>query len=205
MDIVEVDSSDSLVKAKAASGEIFEGDFLIHCPGADHEALFPEKLETAPIRKVYLQMMSTAPFDEKISTSIADGDSLRYYPAYDVPTLQELPPQEPIASQKHMQLLLVQRTDKTITIGDTHEYQQPFPTELDEAPYTYLHDIASSLFGKKLPPIARRWSGVYSQCTDGGICHRQRISETIVSVTGPGGRGNSLAPAIAEQTLEMMG
>ena len=145
--------------------------------------------------------MSTAPFKEEITTSIADGDSMRYYPGYDVPSLQHLPAQHPIAEKNHMQLLLVQRADGTITMGDTHAYDEPFPFKLEEPPYQYLHDIASDLFGRKLPPITHRWSGVYSQQTEGAVCDRRRIATNIISVTGPGGRGNSLAPAIAETTL----
>ena len=202
VEVVDIKSLGDRVTAVAKSGEVLEADFLIHCPGADHSSLFKEQFDTAPIRKVYLQMMSTAPFDEEITTSIADGDSMRYYPGYDVPSLSKLPPQHPIAEHNHMQLLLVQRADKTITIGDTHAYDEPFPFKLEEPPYQYLHDIASELFGTKLPPITHRWSGVYSQQTEGGVCDRRRIARNIISVTGPGGRGNSLAPAIAETTLK---
>ena len=183
-------------------GEIFEGDVAIVCPGADHTSLFKDQLDTAPIRRVRLQMMSTAPLDEVLTTSIADGDSMRYYPGYEVPTVENLPPQHPIASSNHMQLLMVQRADGSLTIGDTHEYAEPFEFKLDEDPYTYLHDVASNLLGKKLPPIAHRWDGVYSQVTDGGICDRRAIAQNIISVTGPGGRGNTLAPAIAEETIK---
>ena len=202
VEIIDVKSAGDRVTAVAKSGEVFEGDFLILCPGADHESLFKEQFDTAPIRKVYLQMMSTAPFSEEITTSIADGDSMRYYPGYDVPSVQHLPAQHPIAAKNHMQLLLVQRADGTITMGDTHAYDEPFPFKLEEPPYQYLHDVASDLFGVKLPPITHRWSGVYSQRTDGAVCDRRRIATNIISVTGPGGRGNSLAPAIAETTLK---
>ena len=202
VDVVDIKSSENRVTAVAKSGEVFEADFLILCPGADHESLFKEQFDTAPIRKVYLQMMNTAPFDEVITTSIADGDSMRYYPGYDVPSLQQLPPQHSIAEENHMQLLLVQRSDGTITIGDTHAYDEPFPFKLEEPPYQYLHDIASDLFGTKLPAITHRWSGIYSQRTDGAVCDRRHIASNIISVTGPGGRGNSLAPAIAETTLK---
>ena len=202
VEIIDVKSAGDRVTAVAKSGEVFEGDFLILCPGADHESLFKEQFDTAPIRKVYLQMMNTAPFDESITTSVADGDSMRYYPGYDVPSLKHLPPQHPIASENHMQLLLVQRADGTITMGDTHAYDEPFPFKLEEPPYQYLHDIASDLFGVKLPPITHRWSGVYSQRIDGAVCDRRRIATNIISVTGPGGRGNTLAPAIAEITVK---
>ena len=202
LDVVDVRNDSSKVTAVAKSGELFEGDYLIFCPGADHSSVFKEQFDSAPIRKVRLQMMSTDVFDEEITTSIADGDSMRYYPGYEVPSLDMLPPQEVIASENHMQLLLVQRIDGTLTIGDTHEYLEPFDFKLKENPYIYLHEIASELIGKKLPPITNRWDGVYSQRTDHAICDRRQIATNIVSITGVGGRGNTLAPAIAEETIK---
>ncbi|MEI7697826.1 MAG: TIGR03364 family FAD-dependent oxidoreductase [Actinomycetes bacterium] len=202
VDIVEVSGNQSSVTAVSRSGESFEADYLIHCPGADHSSLFGTYLQAAPIRRVRLQMMSTAVFDQELTTSLADGDSMRYYPGYDVPNLSQLPPQHPIAEKNHMQLLLVQRKDGTLTIGDTHEYNEPFEFKLHEEPYQYLHNLASELIGKKIPPIVHRWDGIYSQQTEGEICDRQQIASNIISITGPGGRGNTLAPAIAEETLK---
>jgi FAD dependent oxidoreductase TIGR03364 len=201
-DVVDVRGDSGKAYAVASNGEVFEGDHVIVCPGADHTSLFKEQFDTAPIRRVRLQMMSTAPLNEKSTTSIADGDSMRYYPGYAVPALANLPPQHPVAEKHHMQLLLVQRADGTLTIGDTHEYDEPFEFKLNEDPFIYLHDVASALFGYKLPPITHRWDGVYSQRTDGAICDRRKIATNITSVTGPGGRGNTLAPAIAEATIK---
>ncbi len=200
-DVVDVLERADVVKAIARNGEEFEADYLIHCPGADHSSLFNSHFESAPIRRVRLQMMSTDIFNQELTTSIADGDSMRYYPAYELPESGQLAPQSPIAQEKHMQLLLVQRADGTLTIGDTHDYDEPFDFKLEEEPYQYLHDVASDLIGCKIPPIVNRWDGVYSQRIDGAVCDRQKISSKIISVTGPGGRGNTLAPAIAEETL----
>ena len=202
LDVTEVKRDDGKVVAIARNGELFEGDYLILCPGADHTSLFKEQFDSAPIRRVYLQMMSTEVFSEKLTTSIADGDSMRYYPGYEVSALDSLPEQHSVAREHHMQLLLVQRADGTLTMGDTHAYDEPFDFKLDEKPYEYLHNIASELIGHKLPPIAKRWSGVYSQRTDHAICDRRQIAPNIISVTGPGGRGNTLAPAIAEETIK---
>ncbi len=202
VDIVDVLGNETTVTAISRSGESFEADHLIHCPGADHSSLFGTHLENAPIRRVRLQMMSTAAFDQELTTSLADGDSMRYYPGYDVPKLSQLPPQHPVAEKNHMQLLLVQRKDGTLTIGDTHEYDEPFEFKLHEEPNQYLHDVASELIGTRIPPIMHRWDGIYSQQTKGEICDRRQIASNIISVTGPGGRGNTLAPAIAEETLK---
>ena len=80
-----------------------------------------------PVRRVRLQMLQTEPFAGQLTTSVADGDSLRYYPAYDLPGLAALAPQAPVAAAAAAQLLLVQRLDGGLTIGDTHSYAEPFP------------------------------------------------------------------------------
>lgn len=204
-EIVDVTDGVNGPVAFSADGGMFHGDLVLVCPGADHTRLFAGQLAAAPIRRVRLQMMSTVPLGEDLTTSVGDGDSMRYYPAYDVPALRELPPQDPIAAGAKMQLLMVQRTDGTLTIGDTHEYDEPFDIFLREPEYDYLIDVASDILGRPLPKIARRWDGIYSQRTDGAICERTHVSKQIVVVTGPGGRGNSLSPAIAENTMRLLG
>jgi len=203
--VVEVKEGPSGPTALTSDGHQYTADLALVCPGADHSTLFGDELAAAPLRKVRLQMFSTEPLGEKLTTSIADGDSMRYYPAYDVPALKDLPAQLPVAAASKMQLLMVQRTDGTLTLGDTHEYDEPFDIALREPEYDYLIDVASDILGRPLPKVARRWDGVYSQRVDGAICDRQHVSKQIVVVTGPGGRGNSLAPAIAENTLRILG
>ena len=201
-DVIDITETSESVVVKCRDGEQETADLVILCPGADHTSLYRDTYESAPLRRVRLQMMSTAPYDETITTSIADGDSMRYYPGYDVEALGALPPQHPVAAAEKMQLLLVQRADGTLTIGDTHEYDEPFNFKLREDAYQYLAQVAESILGRKLPEITHRWDGVYSQRTDGAICDRRWISSRIISVTGPGGRGNSLSPAIAETTFK---
>jgi FAD dependent oxidoreductase TIGR03364 len=200
-EIVEVLENHAGPVAVSSTGMLYHGDFAIVCPGADHKRLFGDKLATEPLRRVRLQMASTAPLDEVLTTSVADGDSMRYYPAYDVPALRKLPAQAEVAAASKMQLLMVQRVDGTLTIGDTHEYDEPFDFALREPEFQYLAEVASDILGRKIPEFVRRWDGIYSQRTDGAICERLRISENIILVTGPGGRGNSLSPAIAERTV----
>jgi hypothetical protein len=53
--------------------------------------------------------------------------------------------------------------------------------------------------------VARRWEGVYAQRTDGALCHCDEVAPGVWLVTGPGGRGMTLAPVIAERTLAAMG
>ncbi|MGO8960769.1 MAG: hypothetical protein ACLQFR_25845 [Streptosporangiaceae bacterium] len=46
-----------------------------------------------------------------------------------------------------------------------------------------------------------RWAGVYSQVTGSGLYHRSSVAPGVVLVTGPGGRGMTCAPVIAEETF----
>lgn len=89
---------------------------------------------------------------------------------------------------------------------DTHDYSEPFPFDVTEAPYDYLVGLVEELLGRTLPPVERRWAGVYSQCTDdGAVVCRRSPAEGVHLVTGPGGRGMTLGPALAEQTADLLG
>jgi hypothetical protein len=201
-EVVEASHSDTGNHVLNSKGEKISGDYLIICAGAMHAGFLSDHLTSAPIRKVHLQMAATEPQKYKVGHSLADGDSLRYYPAFKDLDLASLNPQSEIASKYHMQLLLVQRLDGPMTIGDTHEYVEPFTHEIDEAPYDHLLDVIQGIFGGAKPRIQKRWSGVYSQSTSKDIYFRKEIAPQTVVVTGGGGRGNTLSAAIAEETFK---
>ena len=147
-------------------------------------------------------MMQTAPLAERLTTAVADGDSLRYYPAYDLPGRAQLPPQAPAAARARAQLLMVQRADGGLTIGDTHEYDEPFAFDVDSDAYDHLQARAEALLGGPIPRVQRRWAGVYSEVTvAAALYHRSEPEPGVVLVTGPGGRGMTCSPAIAEETF----
>jgi glycine/D-amino acid oxidase-like deaminating enzyme len=58
-----------------------------------------------------------------------------------------------------------------------------------------------ALLGRSLPPVVRRWDGVYQQSSDDRIWYRELVDEGVLVLTGAGGRGLTLAPAIAEDTF----
>ena len=80
-----------------------------------------------------------------------------------------------MAAAHHLQLLLVQRPDGGLTIGDTHAYGEPFDFALCEDPTHELLARAERILGAELPPVQRRWEGVYAQCVDGAVCLREEI------------------------------
>jgi FAD dependent oxidoreductase TIGR03364 len=161
-------------------------------------------LACAPIRRCRLQMMQTAPTTEHVATAIADADSMRYYPAFDLPGRDRLPPVRPETAASGMQLLLVQRSNGGLTIGDTHVYAEPFDFAVDETLYEALRNRAESILGWSLPPVIRRWAGTYTATTDDRTHWSFPIDPSVRVVTAPAGRGMTLSPAIAEQTWDEM-
>ena len=190
------------------TGAWHQCDLIVLCTGAAFTGVagrYRSFLARDGVRRVRLQMMQTAPLAERLGTVVADADTMRYYPAYDLPGLSQLPPQPAVAEQTRAQLLLVQRADGGLTIGDTHEYTEPFAFDVDEDAYDHLRARAEALLGAPIPRVQRRWAGVYSevnpQVAPHALYHRSEVEPGVVLVTGPGGRGMTCSPAIAEETF----
>ncbi len=187
------------------SGARWDGDLVVVATGAAYDHLPAAAPLASRLRRVRLQMFETEPFQAQLTTSIADADSMRYYPAYERAPRDRLGPQNEVSTAHHLQLLLVQRPDGGLTIGDTHAYEEPFDFALCEDPTDELLTRARRILGADLPPVRRRWEGVYAECRDGAVCLREEIDEAVWLVTGPGGRGMTCSPAIARDTLALAG
>jgi FAD dependent oxidoreductase TIGR03364 len=187
------------------TGTRWDGDLVVLATGAAYDHLPGSGPVAARLRRVRLQMLQTAPFATRLTTSLADVDTLRYYPAYESAPLARLGEQTRVAADHHLQLLVVQRPDGGLTIGDTHAYGEPFDFALCEDPSHELLDRARRILGAELPPVQRRWEGVYAQCVDGDVCLREEVQPGVWLVTGPGGRGMTCSPSIAADTLRVAG
>ena len=80
------------------TGGHHQGALILLCVGdrlSDLGGRVGAALAEAPLRRCRLQMMQTAPRAERLPTALADADSMRYYPAYDLPGRASLPPQAP--------------------------------------------------------------------------------------------------------------
>ncbi len=190
-------------KVKDEHGEWFAGDRVLLCTGAQGVGLVAPHLGGPRVRRVRLQMLQTEPYPGTLGPALADCDSMRYYPAYDAGALAWLPPQAPIARSFAAQLLLVQRVDGCLTFGDTHDYDEPFPFDLEEEIYRYLLDRAAAVLRQPVPRVQRRWAGVYSETIEkrSELYWREEVLPGVEVVSGVGGRGMTCAPAIAEQSV----
>lgn len=202
-EVTGITDTGASVTLQLRSGSEVAGDCVFVVPGADHNTLFPDLLKQAPLRRVFLQMARLEHPGVTLTTSIANFDSLRFYPGYRGTAIEKLEPVRSLVSEMVMQLLLQQRIDGTLTMGDTHVYEEPFPHEMREDCYELLLDEVESILGTR-PRVVTRWQGIYSQNTADLICVREKVGDRIMVVTGPGGRGNTLSPAIAETSIKEM-
>ena len=88
----------------------YDASLVLVCPGDAHRGLggaVGAALERAPLRRCRLQMMQTGPAPESLATSVADGDSMRYYPAFDLPGRSRLAPPAQETEAFGMQLIAV--------------------------------------------------------------------------------------------------
>jgi len=63
-------------------GVHYGGDHVVLCLGATLSGFAAELFEDEPLRKVRLYMAETESFDGSLTTSVANGDSFRYYPGF---------------------------------------------------------------------------------------------------------------------------
>ena len=184
-------------------GESHRGDHVWLCLGATLSGFAAELFESEPLRRVRLNMAETSPLGRTLTTSVANGDSFRYYPGFRSDAGELLRPQDALAHQYAIQLLCQQRLHGGLTIGDTHEADAPGLFETHDAPMSLILRAARDVIGNDLPAIERRWSGVYHQVepTSEEIYYRRDLASGVTAITGAGGRGMTLAPAIAEESF----
>jgi FAD dependent oxidoreductase TIGR03364 len=184
-------------------GEDHSGDRVFLCIGANISGLVRRNIACAPTRRVRLQMLQTGPYPGQLTTALADGGSMRYYPSFDLPGRACLPAQPSLGARWRAQLLVVQRTDGSLTIGDTHSYEEPFAFDVEQEIYEHLLAKARSLLRQRVPEVRRHWAGVYSEMAEPseGLYWREEIFDGVEVVTGAGGRGMTCAPAIAEESV----
>ena len=186
-------------------GRHYAGDHVVLCLGATLSGFAAELFEGEPLRKVRLYMAETEPLDQSLTTSVANGDSFRYYPGFAEYAQEFLEDQPSPAAEFAIQLFCQQRLHGGLTIGDTHEPEVAGLFETLDRPMDVIEAAARLVIGPAMPRIERRWSGVYHQLVDpmpDAIYFRKQVARGVSAITGAGGRGMTLAPAIAEESFQ---
>ncbi len=190
---------------RMANGESIRGALVIVCPGDDMRTLFPDALSSRSLMRCKLQMQRTAPQPRawRLGPHLAGGLTLLHYEAFQTCSslkrlAERLDHDYPEYRKWGIHVMVSQNASGECVIGDSHEYGQDISqfesTHIDDLILEYLRSFV------RIPDqrIHTRWSGFYAK-DPAGPHTVIGVDDRTVIVTGLGGAGMTLGPAIAEE------
>jgi FAD dependent oxidoreductase TIGR03364 len=187
----------------------FHGARIVHACGHNIDRLFPQIAEDNGLRRCLLQMLEVAPpGNVRIGPTILTGTAmLRYSALAAMPSVAgvraEITDQNPELLDRDVNLMLTQRPDGSVVLGDTHRNDRTHQPFDDEGIAELLLREGARLLGAKLT-VRRRWRGTYAESSLADFLIAQPHPGTrIVSVTSGIGMTTALglAPAVLDQLL----
>ena len=179
--------------------------------GHDVDRFFPDLADEAGVRRCRLRMLEVdAPGAARVAPAVLTGTSiLRYDGLAAMPAAEavraEIAATAPALVDQQVNLMLTQRPDGRLVLGDTHHYgvtETPFE---DEASDELLLAEFRRLLGAEELTVRRRWRGVYASSTRGPFLVAEPIpGVTVASVTTGVGMTTALGLArsvLAEQAV----
>jgi FAD dependent oxidoreductase TIGR03364 len=205
---VQVWSQGGEACVRTSDGTELHARHAIVCNGSDLRTLFPDCFTAAGFERCKLLMLRTMPQPHlRLPTTVASGLTLRRYPAFTkCPSWARLN-QEPVAPgvlEAGIHVLMVQDSDGSFVVGDSHEYGAGDLTEiLDSRLETLILSEAQKLIQLPNWEITQRWHGVYTVPKNGEI-YRATIDDVVHLVTGIRGKGMTTGPAVARETIDAL-
>ena len=188
---------------------VLTAPYVVHAVGHDLDRLFPAIAEEYGVRRCRLQMLEVAPPGEaRIAPGVLTGTSLlRYGGLAEQPSAAavrvELERDHPELLDVVMNLMLTQRPDGSIVLGDTHHYDRTHPPFDDEDVADLVLREGARLLGAGLT-IRRRWRGIYADSpqTDFVVAAPHPGTRVVAITSGIGmTTALGLAPAVLDRLL----
>lgn len=202
---VESDGEGCLVAT--AAGERFRCRNVFVCTGADFQTLFPRLYADAGLTRCRLQMLRTRPHPTRVTTTLASGLSLRWYPSFQMCESWDRLRDEPIdpeLERRGIHILIVQDADGRLVVGDSHEYSAgDFPPGLDARTEALILREARKMVALPEDPVAERWHGIYPLHRDRPVFTASPHRNVRV-ITGIGGKGMTTGPALARESIDQI-
>ena len=194
---------------ETSDGRRFEFDQLVIAAGDEMRMFFPEEMAAARLTRCRLQIMRTVPqpgsFDLK-ATLVSDL-TLCHYPAFrECPSTsklrERLEAELPQYREWGVHVIAAQHADRSIVLGDSHEYGADFaPENRSDVDELILEALQKFVRITDLR-IAARWQGVYLKSTAGQTQVVLRPRKGVTMVTAMGGLGMTLSWGLARETVE---
>ena len=183
--------------------------YVVVAVGHDVDRLFPALAAEAGVRRCRLHMLEVAPpRDARIAPAVLTGTAmLRYGGLAAMPSAAlvraEIERAHPELLEVVANLMLTQRPDGSIVLGDTHHYAHTHPPFDEEAVSDVLLREGARLLGGPLS-VRRRWRGVYADSPDMDfLVATPHPGTRVVSVTSGIGMTTALglAPTVLDDLL----
>jgi FAD dependent oxidoreductase TIGR03364 len=189
----------------STSRGIVNAERVVVCPGDDFNTLYPERLASYSLSRCKLQMLRLADPGFRLPATVMSDLGLARYPGYAslaeaAPLKARLGAEQPEHLRHGVHLIVVQSTDGSLVVGDSHHYAaSPDPFLHEEVDALILDEFRAAL-GIEPPPTIERWAGTIASAPDRPILiDAPEASVRIAVVTT--GAGASIGFAIGEELI----
>ncbi|WP_415857029.1 FAD-dependent oxidoreductase, partial [Sinomonas sp. G460-2] len=183
----------------------------IVCAGHDVDYLFPDVAAEAGVERCGLQMaLVDAPTvggtAMEIAPAVLTGTSMLRYPAFSTTAAAaalrtELERTRPELIGIDANLMLTQRPDGTLLIGDSHVTLGTMPPFLDEATSSTLLESAAELLGVERLTVRQRWQGIYASSPRAPYLVAD-VAPGVTAVSVTSGIGMTISHGLAQKVLD---
>ncbi|MFZ7087455.1 TIGR03364 family FAD-dependent oxidoreductase [Curtobacterium sp. RRHDQ10] len=176
----------------------------IVCVGHDVDQLFPDLAASHGVRRCGLQMaLVEAPDGLRIEPAVLTGTSMLRYPAFvetaASPALRaRITADRPDLVAIDANVMLTQRPDGSLVVGDSHTVDLTLDPFLDEGVSDVLLAAVAELLGVPGLRVRQRWMGVYATAPEPYLVAHPAPGLTVVSVTS--GVGMTISHGLAART-----
>jgi D-hydroxyproline dehydrogenase subunit beta len=184
---------------------IVQAERVVVCPGDDFNALYPERLASYSLTRCKLQMLRLADPGFRLPATVMSDLGLGRYPGYAslaeaAPLKLRLGAEQPEHLLHGVHLIVVQNSDGSLVVGDSHHYAAtPDPFLHEEVDALILEEFRATL-GIEPPPTIERWAGTIASAPDRSVLiDAPEASVRIAVVTT--GAGASIGFAIGEELI----
>ena len=178
------------------------------CPGDDFSGLYPERLARHALTRCKLQMLRLADPGFRLPATVMSDLGLGRYRGFAdlgaaAPLKARLAAEQPEHLANGVHLIVVQSTDGSLVVGDSHHYATtPDPFSRQEIDALILAEFRAAL-GFEPPPTVERWVGTYASSAESPVLiDAPEQSVRIAIVTS--GAGASTGFAIGEELVESL-
>lgn len=179
---------------------------VIVCVGHDLDYVHPEVAEPFEVNRCSLQMALVRPtVPLAIRRAVLTGTSMLRYPAFAetsaaVELKKELAAGSPELLAIDANLMLTQRPDGTLLIGDSHHTETTQDPFLIEQTQDTLLGAAGKLLGMGNYTVLQRWQGVYASSPQQSFLIKE-LSPNVTAVSVTSGIGMTISFGLAKKTF----